>query len=105
MKTTCVLKTKIPRWYNNERIYKPHIKKFPFNTIMLKFNSFINDIQTDQDFLKVQANINHNAKYHNQTLLSMACRLRLETHIFNLKQVLIMKTQQHIWLFDSAYKM
>ena len=35
----------------------------------------------------------------------MACRLQLETHIFNPKQVLTMKTQQHIWLFDSAHKM
>ena len=108
MKTTCVLKTKIPRWYNNERIYKPHIKKFPFNTFMLKLNFFIkNDykIHTDQDISKVLANVHHNAKYHNQIQLGMACRLQLETHIFNPKQVLIMKTQQHIWLVDSAYKM
>ena len=34
----------------------------------------------------------------------MACRLQLETHIFNRKQVLIIK-KQHVWLFNSAYKM
>ena len=63
---------------------------------MLKFNSFINDIQADQDISKGLVNFHHNAKYHNQTQFSMVCRLQLETHILNPKQVLIMKTQQHI---------
>ena len=50
---------------------------------MLKLNFFINDIHTDQDISKVLANVHHNAKYHNQIQLGMACRLQLETHIFN----------------------
>ena len=63
---------------------------------MLKFNSFINDIQADQDISKGLVNFHHNAKYHNPTQFSKAGRLQLETHIFNPKQVLITKRQQHI---------